>query len=296
MVSSLGVCEHCGRARRPGEFACGLCGALAPRADGGSGGAGATPAPAAPVQLRPGVPGSTAGEVLGAEPSASEREPAWRTAVHLALGLVFAPVFFAVPFLGAVLWFLSAIVHEMSHSAVAWLCGLPSMPAISLAGEAVAVHGERSWFLTAMIVAGLGSLAWRLEGRARAIAVGVLAVGYPLIAFTGLREILFLAAGHAGEIALAGVFLSRSISGHQSRFPAERTLYATVGWAIALDNGRLTLGLMTSEARRVPTTPATAPSAWSTTTCASPTSTSACACSRSRSRCCCSSSPCSARS
>src|SRR5262245_29502819 len=127
MPTSLELaCASCGRPHDAAALVCGLCGHVLRRERA------STAAIAAP---REPTPPDEAAEVHG-----REREP-W---IFLGLGLLTAPVFAWTPLLQYMGWFLASLVHEMGHASVAWLCGMPAVPAISLAGHAAAVHGEQS--------------------------------------------------------------------------------------------------------------------------------------------------------
>lgn len=177
----------------------------------------------------------------------ARREP-W---TYLALGLATAPLFAWVPLLGTMAWFLAALVHEMGHAALAWLCGMPSLPAISLAGHAAAVHGPPLPLLALAITSALATLAWtRLAGGARAVALALALVVHPALAFTTLRELAHLLAGHGAEIAFAALCLWRALDGGFTHSRLERGLYGTLGWMLLGRNASLCLGLMRSAAAR----------------------------------------------
>jgi hypothetical protein len=179
--------------------------------------------------------------------AASSNTEAWR---YLGLGLITAPVF-ALPIVGFMGWFLAALVHEMGHASVAWLCGMPAIPAISLEGHAAAVHSEQMLPLVFLIAAALVFTAWRmLEGRARWIAIGLVVTLYPLLALTGLKELVHLCAGHLGELAFATLCLWKTLDGGFTESKLERALYGTLGWYLLGRNVILCWGLMTSDAAR----------------------------------------------
>jgi hypothetical protein len=143
-------------------------------------------------------------------------------------------------------WFLASLVHEAGHCAAAWLTGCPAVPAIRLDGHAAAVHGEQSRLFAGAVCAALAALAW----RRRRVALGAVAVAYPLAAFTAAREWLFLVAGHLTEIAIAGVFFWRALVGGFWGSRAERILYAACAWYLVGSNVWLSGGLLFSEGVR----------------------------------------------
>ncbi len=169
------------------------------------------------------------------------------------IGLVGGLLWLWLPFLPIMLWFLSALVHEMGHCAGGWFFGCPGFPAINIGtGHAVAVHQGQSTGLVLLIWAGLGGLAWSLRGQPlwRWLALA-LALLYPLLAFvTPLREFLFLAGGHGGELVFAAIFLWRAWTGAVIQDPLERPLYAVLGFALWWSTLGLFWGLTTSSSAR----------------------------------------------
>ena len=187
-----------------------------------------------------------AGTIVETEPA--ERAETW---IYLGIGAVTAPIFALTPLLGFMGWFLSSLVHEMGHTAVAWFFGMPAFPAISLAGHAVSVHSEPSLFFALAVWAGLGAAAWHwLLGRARTVALVVVAVLYPALAFTQAREVLHLLAGHGAELAFATLCLWKTLDGGFTESRLERGLYGTVGWYLLGSNAILCFGLVASPAAR----------------------------------------------
>jgi hypothetical protein len=240
----VSACPRCGRPNAGEALVCGLCGELLRRPPPVS-----PPAETDRVSSRPERP-----MVRIPEPPAdplAERRARVEPWLYLGLGLVTAPVFALTPLLGFMGWFLASLVHEMGHSALAWLCGMPSMPAIALDGHAAAVHSDQQLFLVAMLVLVVVTTGWRLlAGRARVIALTAFAVLYPVIAFTGVRELLFLAAGHAGELAFATLALWKALDGGFTDSRTERLCYGTLGWYLLGKNVLLAFGLATSASSR----------------------------------------------
>ena len=233
-------CPRCGREDDGRALACAMCGELlrrAPTAPPGREGPAPAPRTTPPATL--------------ASPAADERAESRRAWTYLGLGLVLAPVFTLTPLLGFMGWFLASLVHEMGHSALAWLCGMPSIPAVSPAGHAAAVHGEQMLFLVAMILLVVVQfLARRLEGPRRAVAIGGFLAGYGVLAFTPVRELAFLVAGHGGELAFATLCLFKALDGGFTESGSERLAYSVLGWFLWAKNLFLFVGLATSAASR----------------------------------------------
>jgi hypothetical protein len=232
------ACTQCGRANDESAFVCGLCGTVLRREKSARAALDATP-------LRATAPTRTFAEHADAQPSKAEP---W---IYLAIGLATAPVFAWTPILQYMGWFLASLVHEMGHAALAWLCGMPAIPAISLAGHAAAVHQEQSFVLAIAIACAFAAAAWHfLHGRTRIVAIALVAVLYPTIAFTGVKELLFLFAGHGGELVFATLSLWKVLDGGFTKTALERALYGTVGWYLLGKNVFLCFGLMTSAMSR----------------------------------------------
>ena len=174
-------------------------------------------------------------------------EPLRVPLAYLGLGLLFAPILTFTPLLRFMGWFLASLVHETGHCFFAWMAGSWSFPAISLAGHAMASHGPQSIALCFVIWFGIGALAWHMRHRrAWLIGLGALTLLYPLFAFTGLKEAVFLVGGHVGELAFAGIFFWRAIVGGFTESKAERALYALLAFFLVGQNLWLSGGLMWS--------------------------------------------------
>jgi hypothetical protein len=169
-----------------------------------------------------------------------------RPLVYLGIGAVAALAFTVTPLLKYMGWFLASLVHETGHAAAAWAMGCPAIPAIRLDGHAAAVHGEQSKIFAACVLVALGIYAWRRRSK----LLGALAIVYPLLAFTGVRDGLFLLAGHLSEIAFGGVFFWRALVGGFTQSRAERAAYAACAWYFVVSNVWLAGGLIFSESVR----------------------------------------------
>ncbi len=187
------------------------------------------------------APNPTSGRVLGVP----------EALFHFVAGALLAAVFAALPFLCYMGWFLASLAHEMGHCAVALFFGMPAVPAISLGGEAAAVHGEPILLLRLGIVAALAAGAWRLREPAwRYTAVGAVLVVYPLLAWTDARELLHLVGGHGAELAFGLICFHRALTGGFTSSGVERSLYSMLGWTMVGKNVVLTVGLVFSERAR----------------------------------------------
>ncbi|MEM9381182.1 MAG: hypothetical protein AAGB93_14615 [Planctomycetota bacterium] len=211
---------------------------------------------AAPVRhdLAPSpAPARAVDPIHGRRPSGGRRERGLthETLVYLGAGIPLAFVFSLTPLLGFMGWFLASLFHEVGHSAMAWFTGHPSVPAIALTGNAVAVHGEPLTFLRLVVVGSVVTLSVQLLRGSRRVAVlAAFGVLYPLMLWTRLGSIAFLVAGHLGELAAASLCLWRAADGEACHSRAERVLYAMLGWFLCGDNILLSFGLAFSSSAR----------------------------------------------
>lgn len=148
-------------------------------------------------------------------------------------------------------WLLCALPHEMGHATVGCLLGLPSTPAVSLAGHAWTGHGEFRLWLALLWPPLFAGFAWAFrERRALAVTLASLAVVLPLFAFTRFGSVLTIAGGHLGELAFAGYCFHHVVVGGKTGSAQERSAFAMLGGILLAANVRLTFGLMTDAAAR----------------------------------------------
>lgn len=235
-------CPACGYGNGADVPSCGMCGELLRR----------TPAAAPLPGLRHEMPGPppAAGDV-GFD---GDRHPDVLETPRVAgipehwfyafVGAALAPVLGLTPLLQYMGWFLRSLCHEMGHSTIALFFGMPAYPAIRIDGHAASIHQPQVMAIAVFVWAFVVWLVWLLRrNRPACIALAALALTYPLLAFTGAKELLHLLGGHLGELAFAAVFLWRALSGGFSRNPVERLLYGGVGWYLVGSNVRLCAGL-----------------------------------------------------
>ncbi|MEM8883519.1 MAG: hypothetical protein AAGD14_05595 [Planctomycetota bacterium] len=225
-------CQECGYENPVANSTCAMCGAvLAPLVE------------SAPVPSRY-VDDRSSGFELP-RPQLVVRTAEWKElALVFGLGLLLAPVFSLTPLLQYMGWFLGSLCHEIGHCAIAWFCGCPAVPAISLAGHAMARYSEQQMALCLLVWGGIAFLVWQTRHQRRlAITFGALALLYPAIAFTGMRDFFFLLGGHLGELAFAAVFFWRALTPRQT---VERTASATVAFYLVGRNLWLAGGLLWS--------------------------------------------------
>jgi len=238
-TATANLCPECGTPARERDRLCRLCGHLFHREERAARAAPAAEPPPEAVRspaLAPASPG-----ILGLP------EP-W---FFLIVGFAIAPVFAMTPLLGLIGWYFAALVHEIGHCVAGWLVGQPAYPVLGLNGHAMACGEPFSWLVVlAVFAAGIGATWHFLGGRLRWGVLAAIVVGYPLLVFTTLADILTVTGGHLGELVFAGVFLFRTITGGFTASHAERGLYSVMGWYLIGANLWLTGGLMFSDAAR----------------------------------------------
>jgi len=140
---------------------------------------------------------------------------------------------------------ISALVHELGHTAVSIFFGRFALPAVILT-----LTFEQT-LLSVLAIWGLLLLAlWRFRAyRAFAIPFGTLCAVYPFLARSPLHVSLIVLGGHAAEIGCAAYFLFRAAAGDLER-EWERPGWAFLGWLLWLRNVSLAWRLKTSAEAR----------------------------------------------
>ncbi len=208
-----------------------------------------------------GVLGSLAAG-LGAATLAGVSKPGWQEPIfkskswkhHYGVGLILGLLFsLPLPIVKAIGWFFSSLVHEMGHTGISYYLGSIALPALRLDGHAATVTMDQSWWLAWGVWLALiaGTIYFKLAQRTPVFyTLLILAVTYPLLAFTDFKEALFLLGGHGGEVVMATIFFWRAaVISHKVR-EQERTLYAALAWYLWFQNLVLHWNLMFSEASR----------------------------------------------
>lgn len=215
------VCPRCGAACPPGAAECGECGVVF-------------------AKWRPGAPPRRSPSPLAARAAATASVPEWggvpragwrATAVGAGVALVVS----FLPFVSFLLHPIVTLVHEIGHTAVLWLYGYPAIPAFDFGhgGGVTMSQNERSIPIVGAVVGGVAFFAWtQRESPSRRVLAGAAFVVYVLF-FGGAREAWLISVmGHGGEIAFAGLFLYRALTGWGVRVAAERPLYAFLAFYI----------------------------------------------------------------
>lgn len=263
-------CPKCGFVQSDLALECARCGVIFARLHDGVG-----PPAALGAALPP----------LAAAGAAAEDLPPLRrlsrTAVRALLqGGALAAAVAAVPFLSFVFSYLATLVHELGHTATAWLFGYPAIPAFDFVyGGGVSLHFDRSATLVALLVLGWGALlVYARRQGSPILPLAVLAVLWAVAAWTPLHELLMVAMGHGAELVFAGLFLFRALGGDErpeplpaaarrrggrlrtlapfvswdgrGRSPVERALYAFSGGFILFHAAAFAWGLATDPVKR----------------------------------------------
>ena len=158
--------------------------------------------------------------------------------ISLTLGGVAAAFIFLFPFWVYVFHTFITLVHEFGHSVLGWLFGYPTIPAFDFVyGGGVAIHFTRKPGLLIIIYLLLAfSLYTFRKNRFTFIVLIITTLLYTLFAFTPIHEVLILFMGHGMELIFSALFLYRAISGSAVIVPAERPLYAFVGFFTQFSN------------------------------------------------------------
>lgn len=165
----------------------------------------------------------------------------------LGIGLPLA-IFVTWSCLGTLLMPLPVIIHELGHAITAWAFGCPAVPAFDFRyGGGLTTHYSQIRPLLIVPLGLIAYLGYLVHRDTRRLAlVLLLAMVYLALAFTGGWEVVAKAMGHGFELLFAVIFLFRAATGVGIILPAERPLYAMLGFWFTFHNFRFAHGLLTS--------------------------------------------------
>ncbi len=248
------TCAGCGRSFRAGDALAGRrsrckgCGAVTPIPELGIPTLPAAPRAAPPSERRLSDAPRHRASRKKCKPRKIDRD-AW---VAQAIGAGLAAIAPAVPLVGFVIGVLRTLVHELGHTATAWLLGSPALPSFDLSfGGGVSHILDRQPLLLVAIYGVFAYLVFRARDDRTMLVIMLVAVAfYSVAVFSPLRELLIVAMGHGMELLIAGIFLYRALSGSQVLRSQERPLYAFLGLYIVLADAWFACGLIGSRAHR----------------------------------------------
>ncbi|HEX7708230.1 MAG TPA: hypothetical protein VF701_17340 [Thermoanaerobaculia bacterium] len=156
----------------------------------------------------------------------------------LSIGLALALITYAMPWTRFVFSMLVTLFHELGHAIAGWLMGYPSLPAFDFVyGGGLTHHGAFRLSIAVAIGVGFAWAAWLLRGNRNALVLVFIVGGLWLLCVTKewRREIVFAAAGHVGELVLAGIMFYRAVAGVGWRVPLlERPAAAFVAFFVLI--------------------------------------------------------------
>lgn len=253
-------CSGCGRTFRADDHLAGLrsrcktCGAATIVPTPGPSAFDDVPAPEplprlAPRQVPADSPEAPRRRARRKRKAATIDRDAW---IALGLGAGLAAIAMAVPLLGFVVDVLRTVIHELGHTATAWILGSPAIPSFDLSfGGGVSHILRRQPLLIAAIYGIFATLLFRSRDDRPAMVGLLVGVGaYSAVVFTPVRDMMILAMGHGAELVIAGIFLYRALSGSQVLRGEERPLYAFLGLYMILADARFAHGLISNRDRR----------------------------------------------
>ena len=170
----------------------------------------------------------------------------WGSELSLVVGAL------AVPLVGMVIHVLMTVIHELGHTATAWLFASPALPSFDLTyGGGFSLITTRQPFLIIVAYAIFAFFLLQARTNRRELLGWTIAVAfYTGALFSPLREFLITAMGHGSELVFAGIFLHRALSGNQVLRSEERPLYAFLGLFMLVEDARFAYNLMSNEAYR----------------------------------------------
>jgi hypothetical protein len=178
----------------------------------------------------------------------------WEPWLSLGIGAGLTALYQSVPLIDMVVGCLATVIHELGHTATAWLFCNPTVPAFDLKyGGGIARGLGRQPVLVAAAYAGFAYFTFQARGDWKKVILWLSFLSlYTLAMATVLHGILISFMGQGGELVFSGIFIYRALSGSQVLRREERPLYAFLGMAMLLGNTKLAWGLMTSaDAREI---------------------------------------------
>lgn len=134
----------------------------------------------------------------------------------LGSGLAMAIVVYALPFTRFIFSTLVTLFHELGHAIAGWLMGYPSIPAFDFVyGGGLTPHGAFQTPIAVAIAAAFAYAGWLFRENRKSMAIigALFLLWLCCITREWRREIVFAAAGHAGELILAGIFFYKALAG-----------------------------------------------------------------------------------
>jgi hypothetical protein len=157
----------------------------------------------------------------------------------LGFGLAAAIFLYWVPFTRFVFSAIVTLFHEFGHAVMGWLMGYPSLPAFDFVyGGGLTTHGDFHRSIVIAIALAFAYAGWLFrENRKSLMVIGaIFLVWLFFVSRDWRRETIFAAAGHSGELILAGIFFYKALSGTGWRSPElERPLGAFVAFFVQIN-------------------------------------------------------------
>jgi hypothetical protein len=166
--------------------------------------------------------------------------------IALSVGIVGALLCFAFFWPYWILGVFRTLVHEMGHFLFGWAFGYPSAPAFDIMhGGGVTLHTQRNWLLLAVIYFAFGALAvWLRRNTLAVVFFSAIALIHFALALTKGHEVVILAMGHGTELIIGGLFIYRALASRAIVHPAERPVYAIVGFFLVFSDVKFSYDLL----------------------------------------------------
>ena len=189
------------------------------------------------------------GEVVESRAVSVVRREAW---VALAAGLIAAVVLIAFPFSRWLLHFFSVLVHEFGHALFGWLFGYPSIPSFdfSHASGVTLWTGRSTILLVALHLGCISLIVMAIRKRGIALALIPIAAVWALLAHIRFHDAVIVYMGHGMELAIAGIFLYRAMTGVALEREYERPIYSMLACYLIVNNVLFSISLITDQGAR----------------------------------------------
>jgi len=129
---------------------------------------------------------------------------------------------------------LVTLIHELGHTAVAWLFGIPAIPAFDFmhgGGLTINFEQEISIIIALYLLGAFLAFSYR-QNTKTLIIISTIGLFHFIAITTDLSDILVLFMGHGTELVIATVFIYRGLTNTSIIHTIERPMYSALGFYI----------------------------------------------------------------
>lgn len=164
----------------------------------------------------------------------SNVDPAGWKYIFIGVSTGIVLTFMDMWFVNMTLGILVTLIHEMGHTVMAWIFGIPAIPAFDfMHGGGLTINFQQETTLLVAIYAFGLFLAYTYRNNFQTLLI-IIGLGclHAISIMTSLSNILILFMGHGVELLIAALFIYRSLTNTSIIHSIERPLYSILGFYI----------------------------------------------------------------